>query len=215
MLYNPNVELEICIQNLVKFCLLNLKLLSKNQILPSNKGHNSVVNLQKMMLYNRSCQWWYVYQIWFNSVHSFSRYVETRGPMVLEMLTWLFPRYNHNCETRKRGNIDFLDAQKQLTLLSLIRSDWISNSSKLSCMLSLPASMKRIWSRTAKKNRRHCFSHYKPMGIFFRRSRAANSAVSGPIRPKFKIFRALMHVIITCKYKKERIKNSREKVETP
>ena len=33
-------------------------------------------------------------------------------------------------------------------------------------MLSLPASMKRIRSRTAEKNRRHRFSHYKPMGIF-------------------------------------------------
>ena len=41
-----------------------------------------------------------------------------------------------------------------------------SNSSKLSCMLSLPASMKRIRSRKAEKKWRHCFSHYKPMGIF-------------------------------------------------
>ena len=47
------------------------------------------------------------------------------------------------------------------------------------------------------ENRRHCFSHYRPMGIFFRRSRAANSAVSGPIRPKFEHVRALMHVIVT------------------
>ena len=59
------------------------------------------------------------------------------------------------------------------------------------------------------------FSHYKPMGIFFRRSRAANSAVGGPIRPKFELFRALMHVIITCKYEKDRMTNSRENVETP
>ena len=49
------------------------------------------------------------------------------------------------------------------------------------------------------------------MGIFFRHSRAANSAVGGPIRPKFELVRALMHVIITCKYQKERMKNSREK----
>ena len=33
-------------------------------------------------------------------------------------------------------------------------------------MLSLPASMKRIRSRTAEKKWRHRFSHYKPMGIF-------------------------------------------------
>ena len=39
----------------------------------------------------------------------------------------------------------------------LVRSSQISNSSKLSCMLSLPASMKRIQSRTAEKKRRHRF----------------------------------------------------------
>ena len=96
----------------------------------------------------------------------------------------------------------------------MVGSGRMSNSSKLPCMLSLPACMKRIRSRTAEKNRRHRFSHYKPLGIFFRCSRAANSAVSGPIRPKFELIRALMHVIVTCKYEKERMKNSREKVET-
>ena len=49
---------------------------------------------------------------------------------------------------------------------------------------------------------------------FFRRSRAADSAVDGPIRPKFEIVRALKHVIVTCKYEKKRMKNNREKVET-
>ena len=79
-------------------------------------------------------------------------------------------------------------------------------------MSSLPASMKRIRSRAAEKNWRHRSSHYnKPVGIFFRRSRAANSAVGGRMRPKFELFRALMHAIITCKYKKERMKNSRKK----
>ena len=91
----------------------------------------------------------------------------------------------------------------------------ISNSSKLSCMLSLPASMKTISSRTAEKKWRHHFPHYKLMRIFFRRSRAANSAFDGPIRPKFQLVRALMQVIITYKYEKDQKKNSREKVETP
>ena len=45
-------------------------------------------------------------------------------------------------------------------------SSRISNSSKLSCMLSLPASVKRIRLRTAEKKWRHHFSNYKPMGIF-------------------------------------------------
>ena len=48
----------------------------------------------------------------------------------------------------------------------MVVSGRISNSSKLSCMLSLPANMKRIRSRTAQKKWRHHFSHYKPMGIF-------------------------------------------------
>ena len=42
----------MCIQNLVKFCPLVLKILSGNEILTSTKGHNSVANLQKMKLYN-------------------------------------------------------------------------------------------------------------------------------------------------------------------
>ena len=43
-------------------------------------------------------------------------------------------------------------------------------------MLSLPASLKRIRSRTVEKNRRHRFSHYKPMGIF--------SDVQGQLTPQ-------------------------------
>ena len=42
----------MCIQNLVKFFPLVLKILSENEILTSIKGHNSVANLQKMTLYN-------------------------------------------------------------------------------------------------------------------------------------------------------------------
>ena len=32
--------------------------------------------------------------------------------------------------------------------------------------------------------------------------------------PKFKLVRDFMHAFITCKYKKDRIKNNQEKVET-
>ena len=42
----------MCIQNLVSFCKFVLKILSKNQILTSNKSRNSVVNLRKTMIYN-------------------------------------------------------------------------------------------------------------------------------------------------------------------
>ena len=42
----------MCIQNLVTFCQFVLKILSKNQILTSIKGRNSVANLQKTIIYN-------------------------------------------------------------------------------------------------------------------------------------------------------------------
>ena len=42
----------MCSQNLVSFCQFVLKILSKNQILTSIKGRNSVSNLQKTMIYS-------------------------------------------------------------------------------------------------------------------------------------------------------------------
>ena len=40
------------VQSLVSFCQFVLKILSKNQILISIKGRNSVANLRKTMIYN-------------------------------------------------------------------------------------------------------------------------------------------------------------------
>ena len=42
----------MCLQSLVSFCLFVLKILSKNQILTSIKGRNSVANLRKTIIYN-------------------------------------------------------------------------------------------------------------------------------------------------------------------
>ena len=42
----------MCMQNLVTFCQLVLKILSKNQILTSIKGRNSVANLRNTIIYN-------------------------------------------------------------------------------------------------------------------------------------------------------------------
>ena len=42
----------MCLQSLVSFCLFVLKILSKNEILKSIKGRNSVANLQKTIIYN-------------------------------------------------------------------------------------------------------------------------------------------------------------------
>ena len=41
------------------------------------------------------------------------------------------------------------------------------------------------------------------------------SVVRGRIRPNFELMQAFMYIIVTCKYKKDPIKNSRENVMTP
>ena len=42
----------MCLHSLVSFCQFVLKILSKNQILRSNKDRNAVANLRKTMIYN-------------------------------------------------------------------------------------------------------------------------------------------------------------------
>ena len=53
MLYNPNVDLvnDNVYKNLIKFCPFILKIWSKNLILESIKGRNSVANLRKTNIY--------------------------------------------------------------------------------------------------------------------------------------------------------------------
>ena len=45
------LSMMMCMQNLVSFCQFVLKILSKNRILTSIKGSNSVGNLQKTKIY--------------------------------------------------------------------------------------------------------------------------------------------------------------------
>ena len=58
------------------------------------------------------------------------------------------------------------------------------------------------------------FSPYKS-GKFVSHSRAAISVVSGPIWQKFELIRDFIHVLITCKYKKDQIKSNREEEAIP
>ena len=58
------------------------------------------------------------------------------------------------------------------------------------------------------------FSHYKSMGIFSRRSRAANSAVLGPIKSNFELGRDFMVVLLTYKNEEDPIKNRGARVFT-
>ena len=85
--------------------------------------------------------------------------------------------------------ITFSDVQEHITLVLVVVSGRNLNSSKLLCMSSLPARMRLIKSKMKELECLQDFSHYKSMGIFSRRSRAANSAVLGPIWPNFELVR--------------------------
>ena len=58
------------------------------------------------------------------------------------------------------------------------------------------------------------FTHYKSMVFFFRRSRAANSAVLGRIWLKLELVRDVIDVFVTCKYEEDRMKNEGTRVLT-
>ena len=58
------------------------------------------------------------------------------------------------------------------------------------------------------------FSPLYAYGIFFIRSRAANSAVLGPIWPNFELVRDVIDVLVTCKYEEDPIKNEGARVQT-
>ena len=102
--------------------------------------------------------------------------------------------------------LNFSDAQGQITPESVVVSGRNLNSSKLSCMSSLPARMRMIESKMKELECSQDYSHYK-YGDFSRRSRAADSAVLGPIWPNFELVRDVMDVLVTCKYEEDPIKN--------
>ena len=89
-----------------------------------------------------------------------------------------------------------------------------SNSTELLCLSWLSATLMMIRLKMNELARRH---HFPIIGLWeiFRRSMAANSVVSGLIWPKFELVRDFMHALVTCKYKKDRIKSNRENVEIP
>ena len=107
----------------------------------------------------------------------------------------------------------FSDTQGQLTPQSLVRSGRISNSSDIlwmsslpaKWMSSLPASMKKIRSKMKALEWTQHFPHYNSMVAM---------ETSRRIWPNFELIQALIHVLITCKYEKNLIKNSGENVMT-
>ena len=71
--------------------------------------------------------------------------------------------------------IIFSDAQGQFTPKSVMESCRNSNSSELLWLVLLSARMKKIHPKMEVLEWSQQLSHYKSMGIFSRRSRAANS----------------------------------------
>ena len=53
-----------------------------------------------------------------------------------------------------------------------------------------------------RKNGNTIFPIIRSMGVFLRRSRAANSVVGGRIWPKFELIHNIMHVLVTSKFEK-------------
>ena len=132
----------MCIQNLVLIGLFVFKILSKNLILNSIKGRNSVANLPK-----------------FELIQAFMHVLVT-------CKNEEDPIKNEGARVFTRLYINFSDAQGQITLESVAVSGRNLNSSKLSCMSSLPARMRMIDSKMKELECSQDFSHYKSMGIF-------------------------------------------------
>ena len=73
---------------------------------------------------------------------------------------------NEGARVDKTLYSNFSDAQGQITLVLVSVSGRNLNSSKLSCMSSLPARMRMIDSKKKELEWSQDFSHYKSMGIF-------------------------------------------------
>ena len=87
-----------------------------------------------------------------------------------------------------------------------------SNSSKLSCMSSLPARMRLIKSKMKELECSQDFSHNKSMGIF--PDAKGQLAPQSLIWPNFELVRDVMDVLVTCKYEEDLIKNEGARVVT-
>ena len=129
----------MCIQTLVSFRQFVLKILSKNQILTSIKGRNSLANLRKTTIYN------------------------TRVDLVSDNVYTKFCLNRSICFQDIEQN-SILRQSRAVTLLQICRN---SNSSKLSCMSSLPARMRLIKSKMKELECSQDFSHYKSRGWGF------------------------------------------------
>ena len=166
----------MCLQSLVSFCQFVLKILSKNQILTSIKGCNSVANLRKTIIYN------------------------TNVDLVNDNV------YTKFCLNR---SIRFLYIEQKL---NSDVNEWRTHQSFHACPRYL-----QEWRNPIKNEGARVFTKFLPLkvyGDFSRLSRAANSAVLGPIWSNFELVQHVMVVLVTCKNEEDPIKNEGAKVLT-
>ena len=182
----------MCIQTLVSFCQFVLKILSKNQILRSIKGRNSVANLRKTMIYNTKVdlvsdnvytKFGLNLSICFQDIEQNSILTSIKGSnsvanlpkfdLIQAFMHVLLTCKNEVDQIKNEGArvvttlyINISDAQGQITLVLVVVCGRNLISSKLSCMSSLPARMRMINSKMKELEFSQDFSHYKSMGIF-------------------------------------------------
>ena len=88
------------------------------------------------------------------------------GPIWPNFKLFRGPIKNEGARVVKTLYSKFSDAQGQITLVLVSVSGRNLNSSKLSCMSSLPLRMRMIDSKMKELECSQDFSHYKSMGIF-------------------------------------------------
>ena len=84
----------------------------------------------------------------------------------MSLLPASMKKYRSKMKALERTQNYFSDTQGQITLVLVSVSGRNLNSSKLSCMSSLPARMRMIDSKMKELEWSQDFSHYKSMGIF-------------------------------------------------
>ena len=89
-----------------------------------------------------------------------------RSGQISNFVVVLLTCKNEEDPIKNRGARVFSDVQGQITLKLVVISGRNWNSSKLSCMSSLPARMRLIKSKTKELECSQDFAHYKSMGIF-------------------------------------------------
>ena len=92
---------------------------------------------------------------------------------------------------------NFSDAQGQITLVLVSVSGRNLNSSKLSCMSSLPARMRMIDSKMKELECSQDFSHYKSMGIFLDAQGQLTPQSLVPSGRIFELVRDVIDVLVT------------------